>query len=102
MVSWLFQVPAGANPRLSQFSGIDKDHANGTTTPTPPAWTVFNWLPAKKPIDWLSGLQNGLRAPSVPRSGRGSTAVNERTQSDDPAFDFAMNATRRPSGDTAK
>src|SRR4029077_16201950 len=53
------------------------------------------------PIDWLSGLQNGLRAPSVPRSGRGSIAASDRTHSDDPDFEFAMKATCRPSGDTA-
>jgi hypothetical protein len=38
---WLFQVPAVAIPRLSQFSGMDTGHVFGTTVADALAFSVF-------------------------------------------------------------
>ena len=49
-------------------------------------------LPPRSPSPFSTGCpQKNLRA-----------AANDRTHSDDPVFEFAMNATWRPSGDTLK
>ena len=72
------------------------------TTGTPPVTATFISLPsAKNPIDAPSGDQNGCLAPSVPATAVASSESSDRTNKRDgePPL-MAVNAIRRPSGDT--
>jgi hypothetical protein len=62
----------------------------------------FNVSPAKKPMDRLSGDQNGKFAPSVPASGWVVVAPSGRTHRRDSPSSDATNTICRPSGESAK
>lgn len=63
--------------------------------------TTFSFDGAKKPIDKLSGDQNGQDANPVPARGLASRESSERTHNVIVPFSAAVNASLRPSGDTA-
>src|SRR5450755_3974546 len=65
------------------------------------AFTVLSFEPAKKPIAWPSGAQNGNVAPSVPASVLPSPVDRSRNQSRDVSPAKTTAASRRPSGETA-
>src|SRR2546425_5778307 len=69
----------------------------------PPATSIFLSLPpAKKPMKWLSGDQNGNAALSVPGKGCIVSESNERSQRKDfPEESLTLIARRRPSGEIA-
>ena len=56
---------------------------------------------AKKPIEWLSGDQNGNIAPSVPGTGSADPVINERSHSFGRWSEDATNASFSPSGESA-
>src|SRR4030095_12077647 len=56
---------------------------------------------AKKPIERLSGDQNGTRPRSVPTNGRDVPESSERSHNRDCSLVVAANTILRPSGDTA-
>src|SRR5262249_34882849 len=55
----------------------------------------------KKPIERLSGDQNGYNAPSVPASGCAVTEFNGRSHNRGKPFSAATNTIQFPSGDKA-
>ena len=61
----------------------------------------FTLLSAKNATDWLSGDQNGKRAPSVPGSTRGDTVLSGRSHKRDWPSDVAANVSVWPSGESA-
>src|SRR5258708_40338633 len=63
---------------------------------------VFSLDGVTKPIDRLSGDQNGWAAFSVPARDFASSESSARTQSITLPFQTAVNASLRPSGETAK
>ena len=70
----------------------------------PPETSIFLSSPAplaKKPMNRLSGDQNGDTAPSVPASGCAVSDPSERIQSCCWPLVVATNARCRPSGETA-
>ena len=89
--------------RLQEAPGLPEELGTSHTVCTgpPAASMVFSLSSAKKASERLSGDQNGPRALSVPESDRASSDSSERTQmrTGSPGRD-ALNATRRPSGDT--
>src|SRR5437867_7137313 len=88
MTSSLFQVP----PRPAAS-------ANVVTNPLPTS-IRFSFPSAKKPIERLSGDQNGNAAFSVPTSGRVSADSSERSHK--PAgLESATNTILSPSGEIA-
>src|SRR5262249_51413426 len=93
-----FQVPPPPEPPETAGS------ASHNTSGGPPAASIFFSLPsAKKPMNLLSGDQNGADAPSVPASGCADSPLNGRTHSCTfPSASRAMNARRWPSGDIAR
>src|SRR5262245_64799632 len=90
-------VPSGfhAPPRLAG--------ALANAWGSPPARSIrFSLPPAKKPIDRLSGLQNGYSAYSVPTSGCAPTASSARSHKRGSPSPDATNTRRPPSGERAK
>ena len=69
-------VPSGAHAAPRGSAVVSAIDCGGPPT----ASTLRSLPPAKKPIDLLSGDQNGNLPPSVPESCRAPTAVSERTQ----------------------
>ena len=102
MTSWLFHVPAGAKPPVPRTMG--KSRTRGRTRP------VIHRSPAPCSPDrsqrilstGCPGSRMDCARLPCPEAAVESTAASDRTHSDDPAFEVAMNATCRPSGDTAK
>ena len=71
-----------------------------TVTVPPAAGMILSLSSAKKPMDWLSGDQNGRSAPSVRSSRRTSVEFIERSQSMGVAPGaLATNTMLRPSGE---
>src|SRR5215212_6228405 len=69
---------------------------------SPPSMSSrFNLLFAKKPIDRLSGDQNGYSPPSVPCSARGAVTSSDRIHNCGPRGPSAVNATCVESGEIA-
>src|SRR5437016_6016523 len=62
----------------------------------------FSLPPAKKPIDRLSGDQNGYLAPSVPGNGRASAESSDLSHSRVGPSPEATNASCLLSGESAK
>jgi hypothetical protein len=89
--------------RLQEAPGLPEELGilHTICTGPPAASMVFSLSSAKKASLRLSADQNGPRALSVPGSDRASSDSSERTQmrTGSPRRD-ALNATRRPSGDT--
>ena len=86
-----FHVPPVATP--TSASAVD----------TPPPGSILRSLPAAKyPMNRLSGDQNGSEAPSVPASCLGSRSSIARTHNCIFGPVAAVNASQRPSGDTAR
>ena len=90
---------------MSPFWFHDPPHAFSTDASVvvgPPAASIhFNLLSAKKPMAWLSGLQKGKVAPSVPDSGCALNAESGRIQSCTLPATVAEKTNRRPSGEIA-
>src|SRR5262249_61398999 len=89
-------IPSGlhAPPRPTITSAISRAG--------PPLISIaFSLFGTKKPIDKLSGDQNGQDALSVPARGLASSESNARTHTIILPFNAAVNASLRPSGDTA-
>ena len=85
-----FQVPPTPRPASHRVTG------------GPPVTSIFFSLPwAKKPMNRLSGDQNGNAPPSVPGSTCASTASNDRTARADRPAVLTPKATRWPSGESA-
>src|ERR1700722_21031630 len=103
----LVQNAEGWGQKTITSSGLQAPPRPTTTSATsragPPATsTVFSLDGVKKPIDRLSGDQNGLDANSVPARGFASSESNARTQTINFPFKKTVKASLRPSGDTAK
>src|SRR5579864_7845690 len=90
-------TPSGlqAPPRPTMTSAISR--AGPPLIPT-----TFSLFGTKKPIDKLSGDQNGQDACSVPTRGFASRESSARTQRIILPFNTAVNASLRPSGETEK
>src|SRR5262245_64827221 len=63
--------------------------------------TRISLLPAKKPMELLSGDQNGYKALSVPASGCDVELSSDRSHSLEVPSPAAANTRRRPSGEIA-
>ena len=68
----------------------------------PAAWMTFSLKGVKKPIDRLSGDQNGNAAISVPARSFASSESRSRTHSIIRPLTSAQNAILRPSGEMTK
>src|SRR5262245_42612666 len=85
-----FQVPP--------FLALQSQRTSGG----PPSRETFLSLPsAKKPLNRLSGDQNGNAACSVPGSSLASAVSSDRTHRVNPPCEDPTKATCRPFGDTA-
>src|SRR3954453_19515656 len=79
---------------------IDASHSTCGGSPETP--TFFSNPFVKNATKWLSGDQNGAKAPAVPGSSRAVSASSGRTQMRDSSPGRpARNAIVRPSGETA-
>src|SRR5690348_12837724 len=88
-----FHVPVGLTGEVP---------ASHSVSAAPPARSKrFNFPPAAKAMDLLSGDQVGKFPPSVPGSSLDSEESNGRSQSAlEPALALAVNSTYLPSGET--
>src|SRR6266511_6033843 len=77
------------------------DAGQTNATGPPESGVVFSCSSAKKPIERLSGDQNGANAPSVPGMNRDSSLSRGRTEiRDTPSSPAATTARCCPSGET--
>src|SRR2546421_9721405 len=90
-------------PRLDQDAPRRLPSVVESMSMGPPPMSIrFSLPPAKKPIDRLSGDQNGYLAPSVPVNGRASAESSDLSHSRGWPSPEATNVSCLLSGESAK
>ncbi len=105
-----WRIPASAGRRARRKHddavGVPRPAATGDCRSKglpvpPPTSSRFSAPAAKKPMERLSGDQNGNRAPSVPASGCAVVVASDRSHRRDAPSPEATNTICRPSGESA-